>query len=133
MIKTITNEQTKFSNDKSWCELNSTEKKELAIARHNFQFASRFRSDVLVRSLERIINLCKKNDVLLFGIKFPLTKEFSSISNINYGADSLVINNKYKVFDFVNVITDSCMFQNQDHLNMLGAEEFAKILMLKRK
>ena len=71
--------------------------------------------------------------MLLFGIKFPLTKEFSSISNINYGADSLVINNKYNVFDFVNIITDSCMFQNQDHLNMLGAEEFAKILMLKRK
>ena len=38
-----------------------------------------------------------KNDVLLFGIKFPLTKEFSIISNINYGPDSLVINNKYKV------------------------------------
>jgi hypothetical protein len=122
--------QNNFSDKKLWCELNSIEKKEMATARYSFQFSSRFRSEVLVQSLERIINLCKKNDVLLFGIKFPLTKEFNSISNINYGADSLIINNEYDVFDFTNVITDSCMFYNQDHLNILGAEEFVKILFI---
>ena len=74
-----------------------------------------------------IINICKKNNIELIGVKFPLSSNYLSfVKNKNYGADELFYKQSLKVIDGKQLfIQKDCLFSNQDHLNIVGCKLFS--------
>ena len=113
-----------------WSELSDNDRQSRSAGRSNQQFPSKIRSARLTETLLDIIQLCKKHEVSLVGIKFPLSKSYgSAIKNKGYKADSIFQSHGLTVLDFSSLYFDhNEYFENQDHLNEQGGELFSKVL-----
>jgi hypothetical protein len=120
-------------DEKSWADL--TEEQRLASSKGRFylQFPGTEKSEKLKKTLEEIIRICNKNNIVLIGVKFPLTKEYiETIGKKTYGASGLFIEKGLKVMDYKTIfINKEECFLNQDHLNAKGGEEFSNVLFNK--
>lgn len=87
-------------------------------------------SKTQITYLKKIITSCKKNNIELVCVKFPLTKEFMSDPNFStYNYSEIPELKSLKIIDYNKIYfgkTD--FFKDQDHLSKKGAEEFSKIL-----
>jgi len=115
--------QTNENTLKSWCELSSKERAKLEEERFNFQFNTIF--DISnSKTFNEIVKLAELRGIQVFGTKFPVTTGYKkyldskSFTEVNQA----ISESKIKILDFSNDQYDSCMFENQDHLNNLGAE-----------
>jgi len=106
-------------------------KKKKCVSRVKSQFRENVSSDKLKKCIKKIVELCKQNNIKIFAIKFPLTSDFLlEISDRNYGADKYFEKLGIKTYDFSELyIEHDEYFSNQDHLNNLGGELFAKELL----
>ena len=122
--------QTAAAAMTKWVELPESQKKENSISKAKSEFSYEESSHSLRTALEDIILLCRKNNVELIGIKFPLSREYiKAIGNKTYNADSTFFKQNLRVLDFKNIyINEDSYFSNEDHLNQLGGKEFVKIL-----
>ena len=113
---------------RKWDILSLGEKNKLSNRRFNFQFNYE-KSELLTSYLLEIIELCKKNNIELIGVKFPLTNEYYNILGDNsFEADLIFESRNINVFDYKNIFNDnSTFFNDQDHLNKKGSIEFMKI------
>ncbi|NOR45515.1 MAG: hypothetical protein GQ534_08005 [Candidatus Delongbacteria bacterium] len=81
--------------------------------------------------MNEIVELCKQKNIEIIAIKFPLAKDYLiEVDGRNYGADAYFAKLGIKTFDFSQIYIDHDeYFANQDHLNELGGEIFAKELL----
>jgi len=94
------------------------------------QYPDEEASKLLKDCLEKIISLCEDEDIILIGVKFPLTKEFyQELGDRNYKADSMFRVHHLPVLDYSRVYLDSLSyFRDQDHLNHKGSEKFVSLM-----
>lgn len=114
-----------------WSEVSMEERKELSFDRYDKQFSFDHLSEELFNSLERIVSLCKSNNIDIVGIKFPVSNEYrEAIGSKNFHADSVLIKHGYKIYDFNSEdFSDPKYFKDQDHLNAHGAERIKKAII----
>ena len=139
--------------NKKWSDYTKEYKLKRSQNRFVGQYVDKFYSKELESSLIKIIEICKKNNIHLIGIKFPLSKELVHVmkqSSLNIDKDPFYKNNKHiyndtsfkvdsiftanslDILNFKNIfINKDQLFQNEDHLNALGAEKFNIILFKK--
>ncbi len=124
-----------FSNKKkdeqfSWPDLSEERKIKYSENRRITHFPSKEKSKKLEQTLVDIINLCRKNNINLIGVKFPLSKTYITIlNNRNYGADTIFYSNGLTVIDKKELFADNEeYFENQDHMNEEGGRKFTEIL-----
>ena len=121
-----------FRNDKArnierdWSELSWNEQIKGSKTRLKEQFSSIEISESLKEELNEIIATCKKNNIELIGIKFPLSRSYCEVlGNKNYGADSLLISSGYSISNNKSMFLDNdSFFYDQDHMNDKGGMEF---------
>lgn len=101
-----------------------------SVKRVKTQFPDEKQSEKLKNTLEEMITICAQNDVLVYGIKYPLPKEFiNAMGDKSYKADSVFLKHDLPVLDFTYAFPDSThFFRDQDHVNYKGSEEFARRL-----
>jgi len=94
------------------------------------QYPSEEASALLQDCLDKIISHCEAEDIILIGVKFPLTKEFyQELGDRSYHADSMFMLHDLPVMDYSRVYLDSLSyFRDQDHLNHKGSEKFVRLL-----
>ena len=116
------------SNDVQW--INIQDKETVSQHRKEVQFSEKNESKKLKECLIKIINLCKKNDIILIGLKFPITTIYSNkIEGLSYNPDKIIKSHGFKVIDLKTGFDDK-LFKDQDHLNEPGAKEFIKRLFI---
>jgi hypothetical protein len=73
--------------------------------------------------LEKILKICKDKDIELIGIKYPIRSDYLDIiSNTSLIENSFLLTDEYKTLDYSSAFrSKSDYFQDQDHLNDLGA------------
>lgn len=115
---------------KKWTMLSNYDKNLESLHRFNEQFAYKQRSTLCVYYLHQIIDYCKRNNIYIVGIKFPLSRNYIGVLKQNsYNADLLLLKKNYEVYDFKYQYYDKDeYFYDQDHLNDIGAMKFSKII-----
>ncbi len=79
--------------------------------------------------LNKIISLCKKNNIKLIGVVSPTFIKFDRNNRIINKLDSIFKNHNidfYNYSDFPKLYKKPIYFRDQLHMNRLGAEEFSK-------
>ncbi|MBN2790193.1 MAG: hypothetical protein JXR69_08380 [Candidatus Delongbacteria bacterium] len=111
-------------------DTNDNKKKE-SVKRAKSQFRGTESSTELTECIRKTVELCKSYDIEIVTIKFPLAKDYlSEIKGRNFGADEQFRELGIKTYDFTELyINHDEYFANQDHLNDLGGELFAKELL----
>jgi hypothetical protein len=120
-----------LDNDIPWFKLSESERIIRVEFRKQSQFGSEFKSKKLEEKLVEIINLCKKNNIELFGVKFPLPNTYvKMLGDKNFGADKVFLSNGIEVFDYKLIFIDhNEYFKNTDHMNSKGGKIFTKVLL----
>lgn len=115
----------------TWFSLSEKVKEQRSLERYIDQFAYSRSSNNLEGALLDIIKTCRDNGIKIIGVKFPLSKQYNKIlGEKSFHADSLLIRNNIKVYNFNNKIFQSeDLFSDQDHLNNNGAKIFKQILL----
>jgi hypothetical protein len=121
----------KFPSDKKpvlWASRSAEDRINRAVKRVAVNFPDEEQSERLKQSLQDIIDLCKKNNIELIGIKFPLSKEYLEAAEGYTGdADELLMINGYEVLDCTELYIDRPeFFADQDHLNDEGAKDLVE-------
>lgn len=114
----------------SWEKLTVAEQKEISQNRINSYFEFAAPSAKMSKSLQRIISLCKANNIELVGLRFPLTKTYVDLlNNESYGADSVFRVNDLPIVDFDSLyLEQDSLFRDMDHLDRDGGKKFAAVL-----
>jgi len=114
----------------NWEQLSAAERLKKSNNRLQYQYQSDLASSKLHQSLVDIMNTCKANNIVLIGVKFPLSSEYDEIlGDITYGADNILKSEGFKVVDYKKVfINQNRLFANQDHLNKDGSYKFVEML-----
>ncbi len=128
-LKSLT-KQEKSEKNVSWSALEKRKKVEKSKNRKQDQFPNRVRSEELQNDLMHIIDLCRREDITLIGVKFPLSKDYlNQISELNYGADSIFKDNSLEIRNYKFLYFDNDeKFENPDHLTFQAGEQFSNIL-----
>lgn len=110
---------------RTWFELNTEERFASAKKRYEYQFSKTQKSTKLQHALEEIIQICEDNNIVLIGIKFPLTQEYAEfIEEDILVATDLFKKRKLKILDYSKIFEkEPQYFYDQDHLNKIGAKE----------
>ena len=120
------------SNNKqsTWQAMDSNERMKFSQRRALTQFPDDKNSVNLEKNLTAIIKLCRQNNIVLIGVKFPLTSEYVKVTaNKSYWADRVLTLSGYQVLDFSKFYSDnSDYFVDQDHLNETGGRNFVNLL-----
>lgn len=117
------------TKENQWAE--TTSKKTKIHQRKELQFKEKNASKKLTKCLLQIIDICNKNNVVLIGLKFPITTAYSKeIKELSYNPDKIMNNHGLMVIDLKDGFKDQ-LFKDQDHLNELGSIFFIKQLSSK--
>jgi hypothetical protein len=83
-----------------------------------------------ISTFNRILKFCKKNNIEVVLIKFPLNSLFIKERNKNklYQNNKRLINLDYQLIDFSKSLQDLSFYRDQNHLNESGKVEFIKLL-----
>ncbi|MGW8121958.1 hypothetical protein ACV07N_04800 [Roseivirga echinicomitans] len=114
-----------------WSDLTEVEREDMSSERFNSQFNDSHTSDILKKSLNRIILICESNDIELIGIKYPITESYSQLmGDKTYNAEEVFLEHGLQVLDFKNIYYErNDFFENQDHLNNEGGSVFFQHLV----
>lgn len=112
----------------SWAAMSEAERKERSAERAREQFPPGKSSEVLRKTLLDIINICRENQIVLIGIKFPVASSYyEQCGERSFGADAILRAADIPVLDFEMLFrNNNDYFENQDHLNGKGAAQFVK-------
>ncbi|WP_103866077.1 hypothetical protein [Aquimarina sp. I32.4] len=114
----------------TFADYTKQEQNEICEERFLVQFPSMVRDQGQFFYLNKIISLCKKYQLKLIGIRFPITKAYKeTIKRYDYGALDILKKAGYPVLDFQDLFLErDDYFYDQDHLNSVGADLFCKEL-----
>jgi len=117
---------------KEWHELSKDEKNRLALNRFQTHFNEKNTSDNLYKELCEIVEICKRENIILIGVLFPLSQEYLDLLGNDKENKSIDMFNKegITVLDFrEEFMKNSNLFYNQDHLNSKGGQLLAKMII----
>lgn len=98
--------------------LDKKEQRKSMIRRLSSQFHHDYASEDLRGELLRIMRLCEHNNIILYGLRFPLVSDYNDlIKDKDYGAYKLFVQNGIPVLFYQDSISDYSLFRDQDHLN----------------
>lgn len=119
-----------LANEDSWSEIASKIKNDRIKNRTDTQFNYAERSFVLEQALREIIDICKRHNIVIIGVKFPLTQEYYNITKDKvFGVATIFKEENLRIEDYQSDFTlESTLFYNEDHLTSMGGEKFADIL-----
>lgn len=125
-----THQMSSYSN---WDKVPSDLKKTRINKRIATQYDYNNRSNVLEEGLLGIIKTCKTNNIVLIGVKFPITKEYYNITkDKGFGVETIFKENNIRILNFKTIFVDKGhLFYNEDHLNSEGGKLFTDILFNK--
>jgi hypothetical protein len=94
------------------------------------QFPSDGISGQLENCLYNIIELCNKNNTVLIGVKFPISKDYINIiNNKTYNADEILATKDIDIINMKRIfIKYDEYFRDEDHLNDRGSDKFTEML-----
>lgn len=83
-----------------------------------------------LQSFNNIIKICDENNIKVYLIKFPLSNLYLEERKKNQHYLNLITPNinDLSLFDFSHSIQELKFYEDQDHLNLLGKQEFVKLL-----
>jgi hypothetical protein len=112
-----------------WNDLNPSERVLQASKRVN-DFNLDTKSDIQNQCFKKIIKFCKNNNIELILVQIPLSKEFMNDPNFSiYDYSEIPEMKELKILDYTKIYWNKpFFFEDQDHLNEKGAEEFCKLL-----
>jgi|GEM_PF-577113 len=130
-FKSILLGPSKNENHNEFSKLTHNEQMKRSKERAQVQFPSLHYSEELVSELNDIIEICKMHDIILVGIKFPLSRLYiNEIEGKSYNADNIFMDESLTIFDFKKIfIKNDNLFSDEDHLNEIGAKKFVNILI----
>jgi hypothetical protein len=119
-----------LDNTNKWDQLTEFEKNTLSEKLKENSFTENNRHEELTKTFLEIINICKKRNIKLVGVKFPLSRNLiAAIGNTNYGADSILICSGFPVLNYKHVFSQNDdYFKDADHLNATGGQILAEKL-----
>lgn len=114
----------------NWNEIPKNIKSKRIKKRVGTQFNYQEKSLKLKGTLLEIINICKTNNIVIIGVKFPLTNDyFAMIKDKDFGVESVFKNNNLSVLNFQSTYIDrGDFFYNEDHLTSNGGRLFTDVL-----
>lgn len=120
----------KNTNNVSWNSLEYENQLSKSKNRVLSQFPTKQKSGLQLKALVDIIALCKKNNIEIIGIKYPISKAYNeALSKTTYNIDSIFAANNLKLYDFSKQYTHKDFyFSDQDHLNQIGGKKFSQII-----
>ena len=126
----LTNNDQDDIKDLNWVKQTIEIKETRIKKRINTQFNFEENSKTLKQILLDIINICKTNDVVIIGVKFPVTKEYYSMTkDKDFGVETIFRDCNIRVLDFQSNFKDKeDLFYNEDHLTPEGGKSFADVL-----
>ena len=119
-----------LNTDLNWNEISKETKDTRIKKRIGTQFDYQENSIVLKDALLEIFKVCETNNIVIIGVKFPLTKEYYTITKDKiFGVETIFKDNQLKVLDFQSMYIDNGnLFYNEDHLTSKGGKIFADVL-----
>lgn len=126
IIKLSLKSEESDKKELEWNDYTEDEKKFYARRREKGQFVGKTQSARMKKYLKRILEDCRKKNVVVIGVKFPITYHLNTlITDKSFFADKVLMGEKCKVFDFTKKLyKNPNMFKDADHLNTLGAKRF---------
>ncbi|WP_323788716.1 hypothetical protein [Psychroserpens sp.] len=133
LFETDQDRTNKTQSSLNWNDFTLDFKEEKVRNRLNNQFTSQKNSMQLQETLVDIIRVCKSNNIVLIGVKFPLTKAYYNVvKDQHFGVDSIFKANGLKVLNFQSLyINNDDLFVDVDHLNTKGGKKFTELLFKK--
>ena len=115
---------------KEWTTISKVNRAERCKIRIAYQFPNEEKSEILNNSLHEIIKLCKDNNIMLYGIKLPLAKEYIKAQGYkSYGAHKYFEKNNIEILNFKKeYLQKEKFFFNEDHLNKVGGVDLTKLI-----
>lgn len=111
----------------TFADLTNAEKDAEIKSRFKNQFPKDDSSDDLRNDLMQILDKCKQEGIVVYGIRFPLVPQYAAlVQDHDYGAYDIFINGRIPVLDYQNISLPEVYFSNQDHLNLNGGLELLK-------
>jgi len=110
--------------------LDRTNKERKCKNRKKLQFPDKEVATEMSETLHNIFELCRVNNIRLYGLKFPLTAVYIDVlDGASYHADSVFLANALPILNYKEIFKDNdSLFMDQDHLNQEGAVRFIKLL-----
>ena len=113
----------------TWADLSELEKNAAINSRLKGQFPKGKLSSDLRNDLLNIIEMCKEEGIILYGIRFPLVPQYSAlVEEKDYGAPKTCENNGIPILDYQNISLADLFYSYQDHLNYSGGHELLKLI-----
>jgi|CXWL01.1.fsa_nt_gi hypothetical protein len=123
------------SHQKGFVEMSLGERDKVATARYSEQMKPPLLSPLLVEYFLKIIALCKERDILLVGVRYPLSGPYYEHVRTNPDISDVVRlyqssgGNFLIMKDYSQLYLDRDeYFNDADHLNVRGSAEFSKLL-----
>lgn len=112
-----------------WSELNSSDRMREASKRVN-QFSFNTISQNQLSHFHKILTFCREKKIECVLVKFPVTREFRECENyIDFDLCKTLSIDTLNILDYNSLyFHEDEYFKDQDHLNVLGAREFSKVL-----
>lgn len=119
----------------TFATMDSVSVKKICSERFAMQFKGKHKSNEQQVYLEKIISLCRKRNVEILGVKFPMVKPYwNMIRGFNFPSDSIASKYGIPIIDLHGVFFDHPeYFRDQDHLNLMGSYEFCRELDVCRR
>ena len=118
-----------IKNPLTWADLSMSEKMTSMNGRFRSQFPQKESSVELKKDLMKILDICKKLEIVVYGIRFPLVQEYSvMVDQEDYGAIGTLDFKHIPVLNYQNESFPDAYFENQDHLNLDGGLELLKMI-----
>ena len=112
----------------TYSNLSKSEKEIAALKRLNQQFPTKKSSTDLENDLNKILQICKKNEIKIYGIRFPLPREYSLLLEEDYGAAKILESQNIPILDYQNISLPDTCYKDIDHLNFDGGLELLKMM-----
>jgi len=126
IIKLSLKSEESDKKELEWNVYSEDEKKLYAKRREIGQFVGKTQSARMKKYLKQIIEDCRKNNVVIIGVKFPITYHLNNlIAEKSFFADEVLMGEKCDIVDFSKkMFKNPDMFKDADHVNTLGAKRF---------
>ena len=116
-------------NPLTWADLSISERMTSMNGRFKRQFPRKGNSVELKKDLMKILDICKKLEIVVYGIRFPLVQEYSvMVDQEDYGALKIFEFQHIPVLNYQNESFPDTYFLDQDHLSLDGGFELLKMI-----
>ena len=128
-IKLLISRNTKVVDDRKWSEIDESDKISSRQSRFNKHFLTE-ESEKEKTNLMKIVKLCNSHKVNISALRWPLDSSYNNLIPSSHKAyiDSIFTALNLKIDDQSFRYKQDSFFADQDHLSVLGAEDFGRYI-----